>query len=181
MSRRKKKEGILSAGAGKFAVGHPMATFKRILSYFKPYKGRVILAGISLVLNVAATVGGTFMLSVIIDDYIGPLASGSSAVTMGDFAMMTGVMASLYPHRRAVALCLQLDHRQYDHQDPAQYPRSDVREYAEAPRALLRHPRQRRYNELLHQRHRQPCASSWQTACPISSPTGSRCSPYSSR
>ena len=96
MSRRKKKEGILSAGAGKFAVGHPMATFKRILSYFKPYKGRVILAGISLVLNVAATVGGTFMLSVIIDDYIGPLASGSSAVTMGDFAMMTGVMASLY-------------------------------------------------------------------------------------
>ena len=96
MSRRKKKEGILSAGAGKFAVGHPMATFKRILSYFKPYKGRVILAGISLVLNVAATVGGTFMLSVIIDDYIGPLASGSSAVTMGDFAMMTGFMASLY-------------------------------------------------------------------------------------
>ena len=96
MSRRKKKEGILSAGAGKFAVGHPMATFKRILSYFKPYKGRVILAGISLVLNVAATVGGTFMLSVIIDDCIGPLASGSSAVTMGDFAMMTGVMASLY-------------------------------------------------------------------------------------
>ena len=96
MSRRKKKEGILSAGAGKFAVGHPMATFKRILSYFKPYKGRVILSGISLVLNVAATVGGTFMLSVIIDDYIGPLASGSSAVTMGDFAMMTGVMASLY-------------------------------------------------------------------------------------
>ena len=96
MSRRKKKEGILSAGAGKFAVGHPMATFKRILSYFKPYKGRVILAGISLVLNVAATVGGTFMLSVIIDDYIGPLASGSSAVTIGDFAMMTGVMASLY-------------------------------------------------------------------------------------
>ena len=96
MSRRKKKEGILSAGAGKFAVGHPMATFKRILSYFKPYKGRVILAGISLVLNVAATVGGTFMLSVIIDDYIGPLVSGSSAVTMGDFAMMTGVMASLY-------------------------------------------------------------------------------------
>ena len=92
MSRNKKPE----RKAGKYTAGHPMATFKRILSYFAPYKGRVILAGISLVLNVAATVGGTFMLSVIIDDYIGPLASGASGVTMADFALMTGIMAAMY-------------------------------------------------------------------------------------
>ena len=92
MSRNKKPE----RKAGRYTAGHPMATFKRILSYFAPYKGRVILAGISLVLNVAATVGGTFMLSVIIDDYIGPLASGASGVTMADFALMTGIMAAMY-------------------------------------------------------------------------------------
>ena len=92
MSRNKKPE----RKAGKYTAGHPMATFRRILSYFAPYKGRVILAGISLVLNVAATVGGTFMLSVIIDDYIGPLASGASGVTMADFALMTGIMAAMY-------------------------------------------------------------------------------------
>ena len=92
MSRNKKPE----RKAGKYTAGHPMATFKRILSYFAPYKGRVILAGISLVLNVAATVGGTFMLSVIIDDYIGPLASGASGVAMADFALMTGIMAAMY-------------------------------------------------------------------------------------
>ena len=92
MSRNKKPE----RKAGKYTAGHPMATFKRILSYFAPYKGRVVLAGISLVLNVAATVGGTFMLSVIIDDYIGPLASGASGVTMADFALMTGIMAAMY-------------------------------------------------------------------------------------
>ena len=92
MSRNKKPE----SKAGKYTAGHPMATFRRILSYFAPYKGRVVLAGISLVLNVAATVGGTFMLSVIIDDYIGPLASGASGVTMADFALMTGIMAAMY-------------------------------------------------------------------------------------
>ena len=92
MSRNKKPE----RKAGKYTAGHPMATFRRILSYFAPYKGRVVLAGISLVLNVAATVGGTFMLSVIIDDYIGPLASGVSGVTMADFALMTGIMAAMY-------------------------------------------------------------------------------------
>ena len=92
MSHNKKPE----RKAGKYTAGHPMATFRRILSYFAPYKGRVVLAGISLVLNVAATVGGTFMLSVIIDDYIGPLASGASGVTMADFALMTGIMAAMY-------------------------------------------------------------------------------------
>ena len=87
---------LISADAGKFAVGHPMATFKRILSYFKPYKGRVIFAAIALVVNVGATVGGTLMLSVLVDNYIIPLANGSGDVTIGDFALMTGVMAALY-------------------------------------------------------------------------------------
>ena len=36
------------------------------------------------------------MLSVLIDDYIRPLAEGTGGVTMADFAMMTGLMAALY-------------------------------------------------------------------------------------
>ena len=92
MSRNKKPE----RKAGKYTAGHPMATFKRILSYFAPYKGRVVLAGISLVLNVAAALAGPFMLSGIIDDCFGPLASGASGVTMADFALMTGIMAAMY-------------------------------------------------------------------------------------
>lgn len=96
MSRAKTGKTAPYGGGKKYAAGHPMATFKRILSYFKPYKGRVILAGIALVLNVAATVSGTFMLSILIDDYIRPLAEGTGGVTMSDFAVMTGVMAVLY-------------------------------------------------------------------------------------
>ena len=96
MSRAKTGKAAPYGGGKKYAAGHPMATFKRILSYFKPYKGRVMLAGIALVLNVGATVSGTFMLSILIDDYIRPLAEGTGGVTMSDFAVMTGVMAVLY-------------------------------------------------------------------------------------
>lgn len=96
MSRAKTGKTAPYGGGKKYAAGHPMATFKRILSYFKPYKGRVMLAGIALVLNVGATVSGTFMLSILIDDYIRPLAEGTGGVTMSDFAVMTGVMAVLY-------------------------------------------------------------------------------------
>lgn len=96
MSHAKKLSAAAFGAGKKYTAGHPMATFKRILSYFKPYKGRVILAGIALLLNVGATVSGTFMLSVLIDDYIRPLAEGTGGVTIADFAMMTGVMAALY-------------------------------------------------------------------------------------
>ena len=96
MSRGKKKADIAKRVGGKYSAGHPMETFLRILSYFKPYKGRVILAAVSLVLNVGATVGGTFMLSTVINDYIIPLANGAADVTVADFAVMVGVMASMY-------------------------------------------------------------------------------------
>ena len=91
-----KKGSVAKKLSAKYSAGHPFETFMRILSYFKPYKGRVILAGISLVLNVGCTVGGTFMLSVIINDYIMPLATHAAGVTIADFALMTGVMTTLY-------------------------------------------------------------------------------------
>ena len=50
MSQTKKPSAPAFGGAKRYTAGHPMATFKRILSYFKPYKGRIILAGIALVL-----------------------------------------------------------------------------------------------------------------------------------
>ena len=100
MSRKKQDHapaaGHQLIGGKKYTAGHPMETFLRILSYFKPYKGRVILAAISLILNVGATVGGTFMLSMVIDDFIIPLAKGEAGVTMTDFAVMVGVMAAMY-------------------------------------------------------------------------------------
>ena len=99
MSRKKEHSAPVSGqliGGKKYTAGHPMETFLRILSYFKPYKGRVILAAISLILNVGTTVGGTFMLSTVINDYIVPLANGAADVTIADFAVMVGVMASLY-------------------------------------------------------------------------------------
>ena len=93
MSRKDRRQ---ESRGSKYASVHPMATFKRILGYFKPYKGRVVFALVALILNVCATVSGTFMLSILIDNYIRPLSEGAPGVTIADFALMTGVMAMLY-------------------------------------------------------------------------------------
>ena len=62
MSRKDRRQ---ESRGSKYASVHPMATFKRILGYFKPYKGRVVFALVALILNVCATVSGTFMLSIL--------------------------------------------------------------------------------------------------------------------
>ena len=93
MSRKDRRQ---ESRGSKYASVHPMVTFKRILGYFKPYKGRVVFALVALILNVCATVSGTFMLSILIDNYIRPLSEGAPGVTIADFALMTGVMAMLY-------------------------------------------------------------------------------------
>lgn len=87
----------------------PMKTFKRILTYLKPFKIALVFAVICMLANVLANVGGTFLLSVVIDDYVLPLAYKAGiplnaemyaeralTVTIGDFAGMVGVMAAIY-------------------------------------------------------------------------------------
>ena len=88
-----------------FVAAHPMATFKRILLYFKPFKWRVAFAAICLLLNVGATVGGTFMLSVVIDDYLAPIVDGVEGASIGGFAMMVGIMAALYVFAVIMSYC----------------------------------------------------------------------------
>lgn len=95
-----------SYGKGNlFVAAHPMATFKRILLYFKPFKWRVAFAAICLLLNVGATVGGTFMLSVVIDDYLAPIVDGVEGASIDGFAMMVGIMAALYVFAVIMSYC----------------------------------------------------------------------------
>lgn len=88
-----------------FVAAHPMATFKRILLYFKPFKWRVAFAAICLLLYVGATVGGTFMLSVVIDDYLAPIVDGVEGASIDGFAMMVGIMAALYVFAVIMSYC----------------------------------------------------------------------------
>ncbi len=88
-----------------FVAALPMATFKRILLYFKPFKWRVAFAAICLLLNVGATVGGTFMLSVVIDDYLAPIVDGVEGASIDGFAMMVGIMAALYVFAVIMSYC----------------------------------------------------------------------------
>lgn len=88
-----------------FVAAHPMATFKRILLYFKPFKWRVAFAAICLLLNVGATVGGTFILSVVIDDYLAPIVDGVEGASIDGFAMMVGIMAALYVFAVIMSYC----------------------------------------------------------------------------
>lgn len=71
-------------------------TFRRILSYLSPYKFKVVFAMAAMVLNVVCNVAGTFMLSVLIDKYIIPLATNAGGVTLAQFGGMVGFMAAIY-------------------------------------------------------------------------------------
>lgn len=87
---------------------HPMQTFKRIMGYLAPYKWLLVFAMFCMLANVICNIGGTFMLSIIIDDYILPLAykggvltdaayaSRAAEVTLASFGGIVGIMASLY-------------------------------------------------------------------------------------
>ncbi len=95
-------------GGKNMRAKSPMKTFKRILTYLKPYKFRLSLSFVCLILHVLSSVGGTFMLSVAIDSYILPLAykagiiqtasyaARAAVVELKDFGMIVGVMACIY-------------------------------------------------------------------------------------
>lgn len=85
----------------KFKAKSPAKTFKRILGYLKEYKGLLVIAFICMIANVLCNVGGTFMMSVIIDKFIFPLAMGETVVFgvlsgIGALGGIVAVMAGIY-------------------------------------------------------------------------------------
>ena len=83
--------------ANKFRAQSPSKTFKRILSYLKPYKGLLVIALICMIANVVANIAGTFMLgNVLVNNYILPLATGSDSVTIHDFGVAVCLLAVMY-------------------------------------------------------------------------------------
>lgn len=70
-------------------------TFRRILTYFRPYRGQLVLVLIGLLASVAANIAGTYMLRPIINEYIIPWIGNENP----DFTGLIGqlaVMAAVY-------------------------------------------------------------------------------------
>ena len=70
-------------------------TFRRILKYFKPYRGQLVLVLIGLLASVAANIAGTFMLVPIINEYIVPWIGNANPDFTGLIGQLT-VMAVVY-------------------------------------------------------------------------------------
>ena len=70
-------------------------TFRRILKYFKPYRGQLVLVLIGLLASVAANIAGTYMLKPIINDYIVPWIGSENPDFTGLIGQLT-VMAVVY-------------------------------------------------------------------------------------
>lgn len=70
-------------------------TFRRILKYFKPYRGQLVLVLIGLHASVAANIAGTYMLVPIINEYIVPWIGNANPDFTGLIGQLT-VMAVVY-------------------------------------------------------------------------------------
>lgn len=70
-------------------------TFRRILKYFKPYRGQLVLVLIGLLASVAANIAGTYMLVPIINEYIVPWIGNANPDFTGLIGQLT-VMAVVY-------------------------------------------------------------------------------------
>lgn len=110
---KKRTKAATAPKNSKFSAKSPAKTFKRILGYLSPFKGLLAVALVCMVANVLCNIGGTFMLSIVINDFILPLAYKSGVIaipadataeliervaeiTLGDFGMIVGVMAAIY-------------------------------------------------------------------------------------
>lgn len=108
MSKKNMKNNASAKPKNQIMASFSMSTFKRILSYLAPYKWYMLIALICLIINVVCNIGGTFLLSIVIDDYILPLAynagipglvkyaARAAEVTLGSFGAMVGIMAAVY-------------------------------------------------------------------------------------
>lgn len=95
--RNKKKNNAM----GSFKVKSPVKTFKRICSYLKDYKGLLAVALVCMLANVLCNIGGTFMIGIVLDKFVSPLAKGlevSLGALHGVAALggIVGIMAAIY-------------------------------------------------------------------------------------
>ena len=102
------QNGGAEQGKKRFRARSPLATFKRILGYLKGYKLQLFFAIICIFANVLCNIGGTFMMSIIINNYILPLSGFDPASYPAELACLggltgldaffaiMGVMASIY-------------------------------------------------------------------------------------
>lgn len=70
-------------------------TFRRILTYFRPYRAQLVLVLIGLLASVAANIAGTYMLVPIINEYIVPWIGNANPDFTGLIGQLT-VMAVVY-------------------------------------------------------------------------------------
>ena len=70
-------------------------TFRRILTYFRPYRLQLVLVLIGLLASVAANIAGTYMLVPIINEYIVPWIGNANPDFTGLIGQLT-VMAAVY-------------------------------------------------------------------------------------
>lgn len=70
-------------------------TFRRILTYFRPYRLQLVLVLIGLLVSVAANIAGTYMLRPIINEYIVPWIGNANPDFTGLIGQLT-VMAAVY-------------------------------------------------------------------------------------
>jgi len=88
-------------GSGAMKAQNPGKTFKRILGYLTPYKGKLVFALICMLANVGCNLGGTIMLTSIVNNFILPLVNGET-VTLGTLSGIgalggiAGIMAAIY-------------------------------------------------------------------------------------
>ncbi len=95
-------------GKKRFRARSPLGTFKRILGYLKGYKIQLLFAIICIVANVLCNIGGTFMMSIVINNYILPLskfdpirypielAKLGGLTGIDAFGAIMGIMAAVY-------------------------------------------------------------------------------------
>ncbi len=92
----------------RFKAKSPTATFKRILSYLGDYKPQLFVSVFCIIANVLCNIGGTFMISIITNNFILPLsgynpekypvelAQLGSLSGWSAFGAIIGVMAAIY-------------------------------------------------------------------------------------
>ena len=105
---KKKHDMPMMKGGKAMKAQNPAKTLKRIFSYLKPYTARLVFIIFCLVGNTACSVGGTYLLGHITNEYILPLAykagvvndaiyaARAAEVTMEAFGGIVAVLAGIY-------------------------------------------------------------------------------------
>lgn len=75
---------------------NPGLTFKRILTYLKPFRGTLIFALFCMLANVGCNLGGTVLLERVVNNYILPLIDNYTTEGLAEFAKMVGIMITIY-------------------------------------------------------------------------------------